>query len=404
MEEIQKNEEQEQQETQEQLDAQKTKVQQKLWKEQFQREINNFYNEKKEEELKLGRKNKSTYIAYNDPEFLFVKEIEKERADRYQAQLVTEYYLQNLTYFDFFSKSAFEIVCRAKAIALSCKHETVSSETLLISFFKGPLAIRSLLQESQITQSVIYGNLKYVLPFDKYKIKFHAFSVLRLLNPFEKKSVKYEIKKLAKEFLVDKKEEIFNTFSSLTFLDVVNFYFDTINNTYEKIDEKLFPLEKEASIRNSIPFDSDTNHIFLKASENALQRFHTPIITTDILLITLLEEPGPSRTLLHFLIPNETEWYLLRYKLIKKLYLQEVTIRTEVSSAYIYFAYLLQTKISDLSLDRIFKRGILLSSVAMFRENFYKKLLKTNIYKFLAEEIYTSIEEQSGSRDYSDFD
>jgi len=177
-------------------------------REKLAKEFDILFDKKKQEELDLARKNKETYIAYNDPEFEFAKELKIERDKRHQAQIYTEYYLRQLTYFDFFSKSSFDIVRRAKAIALSYNHKTITSDALFLAFFDGPTAIRRILKESNVTRGTVEGNLHLVLVNNQYKPKFRIIrETLMLINPFEKKEIKREVKERAKEFWFQKKKK-----------------------------------------------------------------------------------------------------------------------------------------------------------------------------------------------------
>lgn len=89
--------------------------------------------------------------------------------------------------------------------------------------------------------------------------------------------------------------------------------------------------------KNSLVISSYEVHFLLeKAGENALFRFKTPIITPEILFITLMEEKNTKvGKILNKILKNSLDWYLIRYKLIKRIHNQEMNIRGEIEKVNI---------------------------------------------------------------------
>ena len=152
------------------------------------------------------------------------------------------------------------------------------------------------------------------------------------------------------------------------------------------------PIEFQKIKSNStIKFSLEVNTLFEKAAENALKRFKTPVISTEILFITLMEQDKTraSRILKKF-IPEEIDWLLLRYNLLKRLYMHESSIRTQVTTNQQYFAYLLKIKFSDVEFENTIKNGYLSDVVSSFRNELIGDALKVNIHSLLKTEISTS--------------
>jgi len=63
-------------------------------------------------------------------------------------------------------------------------------------------------------------------------------------------------------------------------------------------------------------------------------------------------------------IKDETNWYLLRYKLLKRLYSQESNVRGQVKRNQQFFAYLLKIHLSDASFEKLIEKKLLGNAVA----------------------------------------
>ena len=132
--------------------------------------------------------------------------------------------------------------------------------------------------------------------------------------------------------------------------------------------------------------------IFKKAAENALERFRTPVITSEILFLTILEIEGDSpRETLKYRFGNELDLYLLKYKLVKHIHKQESMIRENVIKNQQYFGYLLKTQLKDEEFEVLLKNNLVGTGVSLFRNNVILQALESNIFDTLKKDIHKSI-------------
>ena len=262
------------------------------------------------------------------------EKIKLEKRRRHQAYTALDYHLSLTTYFDFFSFDTFQIAKEAKYLTQIEKGKTVQSDILLLGFFSNDLKIGEILNHFGITKEKL-------------------------------------IEKIPR---VSEKEDTF------------------FQNLIKKI-QLSFPFSFQRLMVNSeINYSSEVNHLFQKAAQNAFERFKTPLIGTEILFLTLLEEEETlAGKILKEFFPMEIDWFSLRYELIKRIYNQEYMIRKEVGSSQEYFAYLLKTRFSDFEFERLISNGDFSQSVLSFRNDLISEALKIDIYKSLEEEVYTSM-------------
>jgi len=291
---------------------------------------------------KLKSKMKGEPLTFDFSSFKLDK-VSIEKRKRYQAYLTLDYILSFLSYFDFFSQDTFKIVLEAKLLALSFNQKSVSSEFLLFPFLDFDSEFSKILNEYNFTQKII----------------FSFFS---------------------KSYDIESNKKNFSSFFSK--------YFS--NNS----------LKKEL-ILSDINYSYETNSLLEKCAENALIRFKTPIITPEILFLTLMEEKKSKvgKLIQHFL-RTEIDWYILRYRLLKRLHKQESSIRTEVKKNYLFFTYLLKTQLSEFEFNRLIESNSLELGVSLFRNLLISQILELNLFDSLDQEIYFSMR-GSGKRFYS---
>ena len=286
-------------------------------------------------------------ISTNSP-LLDSQKILIEKRRRHQTYMALDYFLSAVTYFDFFSLDTFNIVKSAKYLAQIC-NKNVTSELLILPFFKYQSEVSIVLNEFGITETSIediVANLQ-----ERKKETF-----------FEKQQINYS-----------------------RFINKIKGVF---------VPEVL-------SLDQKIKYSHEVNQIFEKAAENALQRFKTPVITPEILFITIVEEKNNKASkILKKFIKTETEWYLFRYKLIKRIHNQESNIRGEIVKNQHFFAYLLKTQLSESEFNKLIETESLAEGVSFFRNTLVSKILETNIFDELSNEISTSIK-TNNKRSYS---
>lgn len=258
------------------------------------------------------------------------KSIIFEKRRRHQAYITTDYLLGFLTYFDFFSRDTFQIIKNSIFFSKLFEKNVINSELILFATLDDTFEMSTLLKDYNLMQS----------------------SLTEYVSPSVPKS---------------------------------------LGNNLANAWKSSFP-ESSTVQENDIVYSQEINQIFEKTIENALIRFKTPVVTPEILFITLMEEKTTKAgKLIAKLIQNDTHWYLLRYRLIKRLHNQEVLIRSEITKNQHYFAYLMKTRFSEFDFNKLIKNDLLLTAVSFFRNSLVKGILKQNIFELLKDEIFTSI-------------
>jgi ATP-dependent Clp protease ATP-binding subunit ClpA len=290
----------------------------------------------------------SDLIISPDSSLLNSQKILIEKRRRYQTYMALDYFLSAVTYFDFFSLDTFNIVKNAKYLAQIC-NKNVTSELLLLPFFKYQSEVSVVLNEFGITETSIEDIVASLQ--EKRKETF-----------FEKQQI-----------------------NSSKFINKIKGIF----------------APEILSLDQKIKYSHEVNQIFEKAAENALQRFKTPVITPEILFITIVEEKNNKASkILKKFIKTESEWYLFRYKLIKRIHNQESGIRGEIVKSQHFFAYLLKTQLSEIEFNKLIETESLPEGVSFFRNTLVSKVLETNIFEELSNEISISIK-TNNKRSYS---
>lgn len=292
---------------------------------------------------------KTIETAFLTDSFLSISDkILNEKRKRYQTYMAMDYLLSPITYFDFYSLDAFRIVMTAKYFAY-LGNKQVTSDLLILPFFEYPSEVLTTFQEFGINSE--------------------------------------EIEQLISTLQETKKEDFFERQKSslkAIWTELQNFFV-------------LQPL----TLDQGIEYSHEVNKILEKAAENALTRFKTPVISPEILFVTMLEEKtSKASKIIRRFLNNDTEWYLLRYKLIKRIHYQESNIRGEVVKNQQYFAYLLKTELTDSEFNKLVASDRLQEGVSKFRNQVVSKILETNIFEEISEEISTSIKIGS-KRSYS---
>jgi hypothetical protein len=299
------------------------------------------------------------------------EQIQLEKRRRHQTYKQMDYFFSNCTYFDFFSFSAFEVSKNSKHFAQIFERSEVSIDDLFLAFFSSKLKMKKLLKKIDFKELVVEICSPYKHSFLK--------NIKNFLQPFNIFSSNFSFKNV--------KTTISSSFNFLkdNFLD----FYGKLNDS----EEDLFAvLTFRPSLQQEIQFSYEVHEIFEKSAENSLTRFKTPIITPEIIFITLMEEKElrVSNFIREKLI-DETSWYLLRYKLMKRLYKQEINVRTQVQRNQQFFAYLLKTQISESSFQRLIKKKSLATTVSMFRNVLVYDLMKFNLLDSFEIETEASI-------------
>lgn len=283
-------------------------------------------------------------IIENIPSEKKQQEIQLEKRKRYQAYKMLDYTLSNFTYFDFFSGDAFQIAKNSKYIAQLYGKQKVTVDLLFLPFFDSQFEV---------------GNLLKSFGFDEIFLEKAAIQ-LKLVKGKESTGLA--------------------SFSNLQ------------KNLSSFIGSFFSQEQQEFLFNQQIRYSYPVHQIFEKSAENALNRFKTPIITPEILLITLMEEKESMiAKLIKKNVTDETNWYLLRYKLLKRLYAQESNVREQVKKNQHFFAYLLKMQLPDASFEKLIENKILGEAVSLFRNTLIHDLLKFDLLESFDEEIHASL-------------
>ena len=138
-----------------------------------------------------------------------------------------------------------------------------------------------------------------------------------------------------------------------------------------------------------------------KAIENAY-RFKTPVITPEILFLTLLEEKETSGgQLLKLLLGNDLNWNLVRYEILKKLHNQETQVQGRIFKNTRYYAYLLKIEMIDEQFEKLIEKDDFSYIVSAYRDLVVSKVLDCDLFETLEKEIKYSISVNNKNRSYS---
>jgi len=258
------------------------------------------------------------------------------------------------------------------------------------------LAINKKIENEKRRRNQIYIVLDYLFSgltyFDFFSVdSFELVKISKILSALYKKEFVGSDFLLLSFFLNSSQISIFNELG-ITSKNALNLILnqESIKNDFlflKKIKFSFISLSFHEKI-----FSYETNFIFEKSAENALIRFKTPIITSDILLVTILEEKNTKAyKLLKSILNSSVKLYLLRYKLIKRIHIQESFIRNEVSKNQHYFAYLLKTQLKENELDKLIKFNNFVFGVSSFRNSLVSKILEINFFNLISKEINQSL-------------
>jgi hypothetical protein len=91
------------------------------------------------------------------------------------------------------------------------------------------------------------------------------------------------------------------------------------------------------------------------------------------------------------LINDETEFYVLRFKLLKRLHYEETTIRNQINPNQLYFGYLLKLYLHMHEFRNALEHESLSYATAYFRYILVTSAFRFNINEFLRKEIERSL-------------
>lgn len=288
---------------------------------------------------KTLQKNKNITFSTNsiaiDPSLLTIDSIALEKRKRQQIYSSLDAFYSNIGIFDFFSLDSFNLVLAAESLTKLLKKPSISTDALFFSFLTANLEVNNLLESSSVT--------------------------------------KEKIGKIYKEYFNLEKQD-------------TTTFFDNFRLNFQKIIGS-----KKGLTKKPVEYSYELKLLFEKAAENSLSRFKTPIVTPEILFLTLIEnKKGNIAKLMKATITNDIEWYILRYKLIKYIHKYELCIK-ELRKNDHYFAYLFKKSISGMEFETVVRKNSLSEAICIFRNTMISKILPTSFCDFLELEINRSI-------------
>jgi hypothetical protein len=275
-----------------------------------------------------------------------LEKIKLEKINRNYNYTLVNTLISRVSYFDFFSIDVFKTLIKANKKALIFKRPYLISELLFLT----------LLSEEN------------------------------------------ELKELFSEFNLSTKK-----LERLLSKEIKSFHLsETLFDFRTSLEANIFKTIPSPSLRLQ-PFTFEMHNLFERAAENAFIRFKTPVINSSILFLTLMEDNKLIRSnLIENIIPKDTNWFLIRFKLLKKLHSQENSARLNSLKQQQFFTYLLKTQISDSAFSYLIKKQWLSNCVQIFRNFLVKEILPQTLVGFVDTNILNSVN-KSHNRQYRSY-
>lgn len=284
------------------------------------------------------------------------EKITLEKRKRHQIYTTLNYLRSHKNKFDFFSSDAITILKLSKEITKKFQQEKLSTEILLLTFFNCESELTDILRKYNVTFTTV----------KRYLIYGH---------------------KLNAEISQEKANKKRNKIGKLSFPNVIN----TLQTSFKK----------KIPVTSSPSYNYEVKKILDKAIENAY-RFKTPVITPEILFLTLLEEKETSGgQLLKLLLGNDLNWNLVRYEILKKLHNQETQVQGSIFKNTRYYAYLLKIEMIDEQFEKLIEKDDFSYIVSAYRDLVVSKVLDCDLFDTLEKEIKYSISVNNKNRSYS---
>jgi len=134
--------------------------------------------------------------------------------------------------------------------------------------------------------------------------------------------------------------------------------------------------------------------------KKARKNFKTPVITPELLMITMLDDRKCfANQFLHDIFETDVRFYLFRFKLIKRLYQEESFIKHKLAINDLHYAYLLKIELSGEEFQELRKSSANRLIIRYFRNRLIEKTIELPLFSILKEEIYE--DRFSEGRNYS---
>jgi len=360
----------------------------------------------------------------------------KEKIKREKTYAILENSLDMNSMFDFFTKDAFLIVRKAKLLACLLDRPYVTSELLLLAISSNsknlPLkGIRGCLNLSNINAANVahcllkfedelyrdYGIPPIYTPWDNFlenldntsfgqkiktKFKFVESFFNRNKDKFFGNSTKkmFTLKGEENQNDFNRFFQIFDSckryFQSDLFLNQTSTLLEEFSELFEIIIEEMSPALYSSifpkPVIRDIPFSTELEEIFERLDDE-LFVYKSPVISTETLFIAMMEcRDSNAGKIIQNLCQSEMEWYVLRYRLMKRLHIQEVALRNEPINQR-FFAYLLRIQLTDQYFNRMLNRGLLSLALPLYRTELVLNSLTASVSESLNQKLQTQVKE-----------
>ncbi|RZL51154.1 MAG: hypothetical protein EOP00_00450 [Pedobacter sp.] len=271
----------------------------------------------------------------------FEKQIFQEKQRRNHVYSALNHYLSQATFYDFFSKDCFDVVVYARLLAIYLGVKKVTSEHILAGYFFGKQPLEKIFKEFELSGK----DFIHEVP-DPSEAK----------GPIISRNLSFlwnRCKKFAQYF-------------------------------------RSFFLRKSKKINLTEVTDSyELSHLFRGAMKKARKNFKTPVITPELLMITMLDDRKClANQFLHDIFESDGRFYLFRFKLIKRLYQEENFIKHKLTINELHYAYLLKTQLSGEEFQGVRESSASRFIIRYFRNRLIQKAIEMPLFYILKEEIY----------------
>jgi ATP-dependent Clp protease ATP-binding subunit ClpA len=261
-----------------------------------------------------------------------------------------------------------------------------------------PLTINDKIKLEKRKRNQVYSSINY-LKSHSNKFDFFSSDSVKILRSANQLSKKFNQENIGSEFLLlaffQSQIQLLKIFEKFDISsELIENYISTAYKKAEDLGQNssfFSKLKKENILNSKIEYNFEVKNIIETCIENSY-RFKTPVITSEILFLTLLEnEKSSSGILLKKFLKNDIQWNLLRYEILKKIHYQETTLQGSISKNFRYFAYLLKLELSDNKFEKLLSKNEFSFAIEAYRDLITSKILEVNIFQVLENEIKFSI-------------
>ena len=326
-----------------------------------------------------------------------------ERFEREKMYQSLDSCLNFIDFYDFFTLETFSMFCDSIYITQLFDRSKTTSEMFLLGILTSE-ELKPILQPIINEKKVLNVILNSQICIVNNKVESEEFDIFEaILKKIKVKEKVYDlIKTLKKENFVLSISSFSSNISSIIQNTELSLG-DKIKNSFKFIDLKLnefddttlkFFEEIELFLKEVTPIFLKENIGFKEFEINKMdlapemiELFKTvirltdnlknPIITTEMILLAMMETKNSNAyKILKKLIPKKLNWYLLRFRLLKRVRLGQISICNLKNQRF--FGMLLQKEISDYRFHRLLEIGALDIAVELFRYELVEDLYNSH--------------------------